>query len=310
MTTKKIQGIIPPVSIIFNDQGKLDKKGMATVIDFLIDSGVHGLFFLGSGGEFSQMSVEERMEVASFTTEYVNGRVPVLIGTGSTSTREAILLSQHAQQAGADAVVVINPYYWPLTEENLFAHYSEIANSVHLPIVLYNFPGLSGQDLSPEFVLRLVDQHENIIGIKETVESISHIRDMILTVKGKHPEFVVFSGFDDHLFPTLSLGGDGAISASVNFAPELALGVYKEFKENRVDQAVALHKRMAFMPTMYKLDSPFVSVVKEAMKLRGLDVSTKVLAPARSLSSEKIEELKKILLQADLLENEAGAPVK
>ncbi|WP_040203666.1 dihydrodipicolinate synthase family protein [Neobacillus jeddahensis] len=308
-STTKFQGIIPPVSIIFNDRGELDKKGMATVIDFLIDAGVDGLFFLGSGGEFSQMSVEERKEVASFTTEYVNGRVPVLIGTGSTSTREVVLLSQHAEKVGADAVVIINPYYWALTEENLFAHYSEIANSVHLPILLYNFPTLSGQDLSPEFVLQLVEKHENIVGIKETVENIAHIRDMILTVKGKFPDFVVFSGFDDHLFPTLSLGGDGAISASVNFAPELAIGVYKAFKENRIDQAVALHKRLAFIPTMYKLDSPFVNVVKEAMKLRGLDISTHVLPPARSLNNEKLAELKTILVKAELLPDPSGVQV-
>ena len=303
MTTKKFQGVIPPVSIIFDEQGRLDKKGMATVIDFLIESGVDGLFFLGTGGEFSQMSVEERKEVASFTTEYVNGRVPVLIGTGSTNTREVVLLSQHAESVGADAVVIINPYYWSLTEENLFAHYSEIANSVHLPILLYNFPTMSGQDLSPEFVLKLVDAHDNIVGIKETVESVAHIRDMILTVKGKHPDFAVFAGFDDHFLQTLTLGGDGAISASMNFAPQLALGVYKAFKEKRFDEAVAFHQRMALIPTMWKLDSPFVSVVKEAMKLTGLDISTHVLAPARSLRADKIEEVKKILVQADLLES-------
>jgi 2-dehydro-3-deoxy-D-pentonate aldolase len=307
--TTKFQGIIPPVSIIFTEHGELDKKGMATVIDFLIDSGVDGLFFLGSGGEFTQMSVEERKEVASFTTSYVNGRVPVLIGTGSTNTREVIALSQHAEQAGADGVVIINPYYWPLTEDHLFAHYSEVANSVHLPILLYNYPGLSGQDLSPEFVLKLVETHDNIVGIKETVESIAHIRDMILTVKGKYPDFAVLSGFDDHLLPSLSLGGDGAISASVNIAPELGIGVYKAFKEGRFDQALALHKRMAFMPTMYKLDSPFVCVVKEAMKLRGLNISTHVLAPARSLSADKIQELKKILVQAELLPKETEVEV-
>jgi len=300
-TARKFQGIIPPVSIIFNDQGELDRKGMGTVIDFLIESGVDGLFFLGSGGEFTQMSTEQRMEVAAFTTEYVNKRVPVLIGTGSTSTREVVRLSQHAEKAGADGVVIINPYYWVLTEENLYAHFSEAANSVNLPILLYNYPTLSGQDLSPEFVLSLVENHPNIIGIKETVENISHIRDMISTVKEKYPKFAVFSGFDDHLFPTLCLGGDGAISASVNFAPQLAIGIYKAFQEKRVDDAVALHKRLSFLPLMYKLDSPFVNVVKEAMKLMGLDISTNVLPPAHSLSKEKIQELKKLLVQAELL---------
>ena len=298
----KFHGIIPPVSIIFDKKGKFDQKGMAVVIDFLIDSGANGLFFLGSGGEFTQMSTEERMEVASFATEYVNGRVPVLIGTGSTNTRESILLSQHAEKVGADGVVVINPYYWPLTEENLYRHYHDIAQSIEISVLLYNFPTLSGQDLNPEFVLKLVENHQNIVGIKETVEEVSHIRDMISIVKKKHPDFAVFCGFDDHLLQTLTIGGDGAICASVNFAPELAIGIYHAFQEKQYDKAIALHKKLAFLPAIYKLDSPFISVVKEAMKYKGLDISSYVLPPSRPLDEKKKEALKQILSEAGLLE--------
>ncbi|UJL47422.1 dihydrodipicolinate synthase family protein [Virgibacillus sp. NKC19-16] len=302
MSTKRnFQGIIPPVSIIFDTNGELDKKGMADVIDFLIDAGVDGLFFLGSGGEFSQMSRELRMEVAAFTTEYVNKRVPVLIGTGSPSTHEAITLSKHAEEIGADGIVVINPYYWPLTEENLLVHYGEIAEAVNLPILLYNYPDLTGQNMSPEFVLKLIEKHPNIVGIKDTIDSVGHIHDMILTVKGKYPEFTVLAGFDNHLLNTLSLGGDGAICASINFAPELAIGVYNAFYENDMETAVNLYKRLAILPTMYKLDSPFISVVKEAMKLKGLDISTHVLPPTRMLDSEKQEKLQEILKKAELL---------
>jgi len=294
-------GIIPPVSIIFDQDGELDKKGMATVIDFLIDAGVDGLFFLGSGGEFSQMSKEQRMEVSTFTTKYVNGRVPVLIGTGSVSTRESIILSKHAEKIGADGIVVINPFYWPLTEENLLTHYGEIAEAVNLPILLYNFPELTGQDLSPEFVLKLVEKHENIVGIKETIDSIGHVQDMISTVKGKHPRFSVFAGFDNHLINTLILGGDGAICASINFAPELAINVYNAFKQNDIESAVKFSRKLAIIPTMYKIDSPFISVIKEAMKLKGLDISTAVLQPTRMLNSDKKERLKEILKKIDLL---------
>lgn len=277
----RFEGIIPPVSTIFDSNGKLNQKDMKLLIDFLINEGVNGLFFLGTGGEFSQMSVEERKEVAEFVVGYVNNRVPVLIGTGSPSTREAISLSEHAQSIGASGIVVINPYYWTLSEENLFKHYSEIAESVELPILLYNFPTLTGQDLHPDFVLRLVNQHPNVVGIKETIDSIGHIREMIMKVKGAHPHFSVLCGFDDHLLNTLQLGGDGTISASGNFAPQLSVGIYKAFNNGDFAKAIELQKQVAYLPLLYKIDTPFVSVVKEALKMSGLDISTYVLTPSR-----------------------------
>ncbi|MDE5411777.1 dihydrodipicolinate synthase family protein [Alkalihalobacillus sp. MEB203] len=299
--TARFKGVIPPVSTIFTNEGKLDEIGMGKLIDYLIKSKVDGLFFLGTGGEFSQMSMAERKKVAQYAVDYVGGRVPVLIGTGSSSTREVIELSLHSKEVGADGVVVINPFYWPLSEDHLFQHYAEIAESVDLPILLYNFPGLTGQDLSPDFVLRLVNEYSHIAGIKETVDTAGHIREMVIKVKGKHPHFSVLCGFDDHLFNTLALGGDGVISASGNFAPELTVGIYTAFLNNDMKTAVELHQRLAYIPLMYKLDSPFVNVIKEAIQMRGQDISTYVLPPARTLSDEKKQELKFILQQAGLV---------
>jgi 2-dehydro-3-deoxy-D-pentonate aldolase len=296
-TVTKFHGIIPPVSTILHKDGRIDEKGMGNLIDFLINSKVDGLFFLGTGGEFSQMSVELRKEVAEFSAQYVNGRVPVLIGTGSTSTKETISLSLHAKEIGADGIVVINPYYWPLSEDHLFQHYGDITKSVDLPILLYNFPQLTGQDLSPEFVLKLAEAYPNIIGIKETVEAVGHIREMILKVKQRKPDFAVFSGYDDHLLNTLSLGGDGSIPATANFAPELSIGIYQAFKQENYGKAIELHRKLAHLPLLYKLDLPFVSVVKEALCLRGIEVSTDVLAPARPLSDDKKEQVKIMLNQ-------------
>ncbi|MEZ0119175.1 UNVERIFIED_ORG: dihydrodipicolinate synthase/N-acetylneuraminate lyase [Heyndrickxia coagulans] len=247
------------------------------------------------------MTTEERMEITKFTVSYVNGRVPVLIGTGSTSTRMSVLLSQHAEQCGADGVLVVNPYYWSLSEDNLSKHYGTIAESVNIPILLYNFPTLTGQDLSPDFVLKLVDHYENIVGIKETTDQAGHIREMILKVKNKHPHFSVFAGFDDHLLNTLALGGDGAIGSSFNFAPELGVGIFEAFKNNDLERAVRLHKQLAYLPLIYKLDTPFINVVKEAVKLRGVDIDTSVLPPVYRLEEEKIDQLKELLRQAQLL---------
>lgn len=297
----RFQGIIPPVSTVLQKDGRLDREGMGRLIDHMIASGVDGLFFLGTGGEFSQMTPEERKEVAAFATDYVAKRVPVLIGTGSTHTREVIQLSKHGKEMGADGVVVINPYYWALSEENLYAHYSEIASSVDLPILLYNFPQLTGQDLSPELVLKLVQNHPNIVGIKDTVDTAGHIRELILKVKKKYPHFSVFAGFDDHLFNTLALGGDGAISASGNFAPQLTVGIYRAFQNGDYAKAIELHQQLAYLPLLYKLDSPFVNVVKEATRLAGIDISNFVLPPARVLSEEKIQQVKDILVKAGVL---------
>ncbi|MCD8510785.1 MAG: dihydrodipicolinate synthase family protein [Bacillus sp. (in: Bacteria)] len=301
MSNVKFKGVIPPVSIILTEKGELDREGTGRVVDYLIASDVHGLFFLGSGGEFSQMSVKQRKEVAEFAVEYVKGRVPVLIGTGSAITAEVINLSKHSQEIGADGVVIINPYYWPLSEENLYQHYADIAEAIDIPILLYNFPGLTGQDLTPELVTKLVGAYSNIVGIKDTVDTAGHIRELILKVKAVNPDFSVLCGFDDHLWNTLSLGGDGVISASGNFAPELTVGIYNAFQEKNLDEGIALLRRLAYIPLMYKLDSPFINVIKEAMKLRGVTESTHVLAPTRPLSDHKKKELEKILKKAELL---------
>lgn len=298
---KNFKGIVPPISTIFNENGDLDKEGMGLLIDHLISTKVNGLFFLGTGGEFSQMSVKKRLEVAEFATKYVDSRVPVLIGTGGTSTEEVIYLSKHAQSVGADGVVIINPYYWNLAEEHLFKHYSDIANEVEMPIMLYNFPPLTGQDISAEFVLSLVDKHSNIVGIKETLDSIGHINDMIAKVKSVHPEFSVFCGFDNHLANTLTMGGDGIISAAGNFASSLQVEIYEAFQNEDYNKAIPLQKRLSMVAEMYKLDTPFINVAKEATKLTGIDISTYVLPPSRALSSKKIKEVESILKRAELI---------
>lgn len=300
----QFHGIIPPVPTIFDYTGKIDHTGMKQLIDFLIDSGVHGLFFLGTGGEFSQMSMEERKELAAFATEYVNGRVPVLIGTGSPNTREAIVLTQHSKEIGADGVVIVNPYYSTLTDENLYRHYGIIAETVDIPILLYNFPDLTGQDLTPDMVLKLARAYPNIVGIKDTIDSAGHIREIILKVKSERPDFSVFVGYDDHLWNTLSLGGDGAIVASSNFSPELTVGMYNAFQSKDYQKGIDLHKKLAYLPLLYKLDSPFANVIKEAIRMRGLHISTYVLPSAKPLDDDKKDELRKILRQASLLESE------
>lgn len=293
-------GIIPPVSTIFTADGQLDKQGTAALIDDLIAAGVDGLFFLGSGGEFSQLSAEERKTIAQFAIDHVDRRVPVLIGTGGTNARETIALSQHAQQAGADGIVVINPYYWKVSEANLIRYFEQVADSVTLPVMLYNFPALTGQDLTPALVKTLADSRSNIAGIKDTIDSVAHLRSMIHTVKAAHPHFTVLCGYDDHLFNTLLLGGDGAISASVNFAPQVSVNLLKAWRDKDVAKAAEYHQTLLQIPQMYQLDTPFVNVIKEAIVLCGRPISTHVLPPASPLDAPRKAQLKTLLQQLKL----------
>lgn len=295
------EGIIPPISTIFDENRNFDEGGMAKLIDQLIESGVNGLLVLGSGGEFSQMSFTMRQEVAKFSISYVNGRVPVLIGTGSNSTEESILLSKHAQDNGADGIVVVNPYYWALPKVDLLKHYKEIADSTELPIILYNFPDLTGQDLSPDLVLELVNEKENIVGIKETVDSIGHVSEMISKVKEKYSNFKVFAGLDNHLLNTLQMGGDGAIPSSANFAPEVTISILKSYFEKDFERIVQMQRKLISLLEIYKLGSPLYTSVKQAILTRGLDISAQVLPPAQMLDENRKKHLKDILEYTSLL---------
>ncbi|WP_042337713.1 dihydrodipicolinate synthase family protein [Bacillus andreraoultii] len=295
----KFKGVIPPVSTLLHNDNSLDQDGMKRLIDFLIDAKVDGLFFMGSGGEFANMSERFRKEVAEFVISYVNKRVPVLIGTGTPSTDKTILLSQHAQDAGADGVIVINPYYYKLNDNALFKHYTSIAEKVDLPIMLYNFPGCTGQDLSPEFLLKLAKTCPNIVGVKDTVPEVAHTREIIQIVKSEVPHFSVFCGYDDHFLNTLLNGGDGSIGLTANFAPEIQVGLYQAHQQNDFKSAVNYHQILAQLVRLYTLDSPFYNLVKDALRLRGFDISTKVLSPATELSADKkaylIDYLQKLL---------------
>lgn len=301
--SRVFEGIFPPISSFFTEDFKIDKESFKKQIDFLIENGVDGIFFLGTGGEFSQMSTDERKEIAEFAVKYVNHRVKVLIGVGTTNMREAIELSLHAKECQADGIVAINPYYWKVTPEKLCNYFSKIAQSVNpLPVIMYNFPNLTGQDLDPNFVKEVVIKNPNVVGIKETIDSIGHITSMINTVCAVNPDFAVFNGFDNHFLTNLMAGGAGMISASGNFAPYYSVATYKYFKEGNIAKACETFATLMKMPEIYALDNPFVNVVKEATKLCALkDISTAVLPPSLPLTDEKRAQLKEILLKLKLI---------
>lgn len=294
----KIQGVVPPVPTVFDEQGRFDRDGMGQLIDTLIERGVHGLFFLGSAGEFSQLEAGTRREIAEFCIHYTAKRLPVWIGTGSNSTRLSRSLTAHAAEHGADGVIIVNPYYAKLGEEALYSHYASILEDSGVSVMLYNFPAMTDQDVSPALVKRLAGQYPALVGIKETVDSLSHIRSMITEVKSVRPDFAVMCGYDEYLLATLAAGGDGAIAASANFAPELLLGIYNSFRDGDFTSLMVYQHRIMAIPELYEMVLPFIPALKEAIRLSGIPISTKCLAPVADWGEEHIRKVQDILRRA------------
>ena len=301
MSIKKLRGVIPPVPTILNAKGRFDPEGMGILIDRLLATDVDGFLFLGSAGEFTQFSTAERKAIAEFCVKRVAGRRPVIIGAASCATDEVIELSQHASEIGADAVMIVNPYYSRLTDERIYLHYRSIAEASPLPVLLYNFPVLTGQDLSIELVKRLAQDCPNIVGIKDTVDCMSHIRLIILEVKAIRPDFLVFCGFDEYMLDTLLLGGAGVIPATSNFAPEITCGIYKAYCAGDFPAIQALMPRLAALSKIYSIDTPFAGLIKEALHMTGSDISTSVSAPATQPDAAMKLRLQKILERAGVL---------
>ncbi|EIS7448604.1 TPA: dihydrodipicolinate synthase family protein [Citrobacter youngae] len=289
------KGIFPPVPTIVDDNGELDRAGMAVMIDHVISNGADGMLILGSGGEFSHFSSEQRKQIAEFSLQHVAGRVPVLIGIACASTAETIQLGKHAEKAGAQGVLVVNPYYAKLSEEARFTHYKRIAEALNVPVFLYNFPELTGQDIGLNVITRLAREVPNIVGIKDTIDNISHTREIINQVHCFRPDFIIFSGYDEYLLDTLMLGGHGGIPATFNFAPNITRGIYQAVQQNDLATAKALQQQLSGLSPLYALEQPFFGVIKTAIKLSGVDISTAVVPPALPLNEEKIAQVKNIL---------------
>ncbi len=200
----------------FTKKDNLDEERLEELIEAQITSGVNGLVPCGTTGESPTLSHDEHDQMIAMTVKFANGRVPVIAGTGSNATSEAVRLSRHAQQVGADAVLLVNPYYNKPTQKGLYYHFKSIADSVDIPCILYNIKGRTGVNIETETVKALSDACSNIVGVKEASGSLEQMRSVIDATHGK---FHVLSGDDNLSIPLVESGGDGVVSVGSNIAP-------------------------------------------------------------------------------------------
>lgn len=294
-------GLMPALVTPFDETGEIDLAAAEAVIERNVAAGVSGVVALGSTGEFPHLTTSERLRFAEEVVGLVAGRVPVIIGAGAGGTREAVSIARHAEEAGANAVVTVSPFYWTVGEEALFRHFATIAEAVSVPTLVYNFPMLTGIDLSPALVGRLAEECPNVVGIKDTVTEYIHTVQVIHAVKEVRPEFAVLSGFEDQILPNLLAGGDGSICGLSNVAPELFVNLVDAGGSGDFERATDLHRRVLRLMDLGALSDPPIGAIKAAMAKLGVSLAPHVRGPALPAPPESDAAIEDILGETGLL---------
>jgi len=291
-----LKGIITPVVTVFDDNENIDEGGFRSIINYLIDHGVYGIFTCGGQGEGHALSNDEKLRLLDVCLETVNGRVPVLMGTGAPTTRAVIAMTRAAKDAGTDAVTIITPYYISPNQDELYKHYCDIMHAVDIPIIIYNNPWRTHLNILPETVARLCEYSPNLIGIKDSSG------DLAMTLKYKKlcpSYFRVFIGRDQLIYSGLTSGLDGAVAATSNAAIDIVLGIYNEFVAGNLDSAWEYQEKLVPLREFFS-QGTFPVTVKEAMMLQGLP-SGPCRSPVGPISEEKRNVLRGILQNMGLL---------
>lgn len=286
---------ITPAITPLNSDGTIDEQGAKNLYDHLIRGGVDGILVLGSIGEFFALSMEQKKQLISLAVKYVDHRVQLIIGTADTVIDHVIELSNAALAEGADAVIVVPPYYFSLNEQSLEAYYDTLAKQIHGKLYIYNFPDRTGYSIPVETIRRLALRHENIVGCKDTISGMDHTRELIKAIKPVRPDFEIFSGFDDNFAHNVMSGGDGCIGGLSNLAPEVCSAWAAAFRRGDMEAVSAIQQKIDRMMSIYGVGMPFVPFIKRAMELRGIGVGSTATAPLPCASESDDRKLLAIM---------------
>jgi 4-hydroxy-tetrahydrodipicolinate synthase len=294
-TSAVFSGIICPSITITADDGTIDYEQWGKHLDHLIAAGVDGVLVFGSIGEFYAFPLEVKKQAVDFVVKHVAGRIKVFAGVGDTDLGKVIDFAKSAETSGVDALVVVSPYYFGPSAAGAKAYFAAVASATALPVILYNFPPRTGSDLDPELVAELAATYPTIVGIKDTVDTISHTRKVIRAVKAVNPRFAVFSGFDEYYLVNRVSGGDGVICGMTNVEPETFVKLHRAYESGDYATAIEAAERISHLMALYDQADLFISAIKGAVKAKGLDISTLIREPAVQLTDSQYEAISAIL---------------
>jgi 4-hydroxy-tetrahydrodipicolinate synthase len=289
-----IDGVLPALITPFTKDNKIDKHGLEQNIGFLIENGVSGIVPCGTTGESATLSIKEHENVIEIAVEC--STVPVVAGTGSNNTTEAIELTRFAKDAGADAALLITPYYNKPNDSGMLAHFKKVANEVDIPMIVYNVPSRTGINLKPEIVAELAKE-SNIVGIKEASGNLDQVTRIIEMTQDE--DFVVLSGDDGLTLPIMALGGAGVISVVANVAPKLTVSMVEAFRRGDTGEARRLHLALAPLIRAVFLETNPIPI-KKAVELIGLPAGHLRL-PLAQISEDNERKLKTALDNLNLI---------
>ena len=267
-----------------NADGSVNYEKLREMVEFQIENQTDAIIVCGTTGEASTLTNEEHLECIRFCCEVTKKRIPVIAGTGSNCTASAAYLSKEAEKAGADALLLVTPYYNKCTQNGLMAHFKQIAGAVDLPILLYNIPGRTGVKIAPETVVALCRDVDNIVGVKDATGDISEVASVLSLAKKEGIEVDLYSGNDDQIVPVLSLGGKGVISVLSNVIPRETHEMTASYFDGDVKKSMELQlKYFDLIGALFCEVNPIP--VKKAMNLMGMEVG-----PLRAPLTEMEEE--------------------
>lgn len=274
----------------FKDNGEVNYEKFAELLEFQITNGTDAVIVCGTTGEASTLTHEEHLDVIKYCVEKVAGRIPVIAGTGSNCTKTAEYLSTEAEKYGVDGVLLVTPYYNKATQKGLYEHFKAVAQSINIPVILYNVPGRTGCNLMPETVVKLCTDIKNIVGVKEASGNISQVAKLMSIAGGKVD---LYSGNDDQIVPLLSLGGKGVISVLSNVAPKAVHDICFKYFEGDVKGSCELQ-----LKSIELCDALFCEVnpipVKKAVNLMGMEAGP-LRMPLTPMDEANVPKLEKAM---------------
>lgn len=297
LNINELKGVIPPIITPVDLDENVDEAALQRVIDHVLEGGVHGVFVLGSNGEFYAFDFENQKRAIEVAVRHVKGRVPVYAGASAITTRECIKLAQMAEEAGADALTVLTPMFIQPNEKEMYNHFEAIAKSTKLPVLLYNNPGKTTNNISVALLEKLA-KIDNIVGIKNTsfdfVQTVEYIR-----VTKEIPNFKVLSGSDYLIYGTLAYGGVGCVAGTANVAPRLVVDIYEKYMAGDYAGAMEAQYKLIPLRNTYNYGS-FPVVMKDCLNLMGINVGHPV-RPIDHCTEERLAGIKKVLTDLGLI---------
>lgn len=289
MSTKKLHGIFTPNMVPLDESGRINEPELRRIVDWLIANGISGLYPNGSTGEFTRFSFEERQEIVRIVTEQTAGRAFVLAGAAEANVDRTLAACERYHTLGCDAVAVVAPFYYKLSQEGVYAYFSEIARQSPIDLTLYNIPQFSNP-IELDTIRRLAAEHPRILGIKDSSRDLPFFLNMMHEVGAIRPDFVFLIGCEEILLPAVLMGADGGTVATSGVVPEVIMRLYHAARQGRIDEARAIQYKLLDLIKLLVFGADFPEAVRQAVGMRGFNMGKgrQPLSPNQRFSLDEV----------------------